>query len=210
MSCLVIAGFGEKETFPSLVSFEIESIVNDSLKYRAGKNCAITFANTAYVAPFAQEDVVATFVEGVDPSYQSLVDALLSETLNSYPDEIVKHLTSLTKKQKDKLLKKLRKFGNKTQTEFGSRLGNDRKERHIDPLVDVVEVLPKDELAGMAESLVNLTCLKRKMSLGEETVGGPIDVAVISKGEGLVWFRRKHYFNKELNPQFFARYIKPI
>ena len=32
----------------------------------------------------------------------------------------------------------------------------------------------------MAESLVNLTSLKRRMSLDEESVGGPIDVAVIS------------------------------
>jgi hypothetical protein len=73
-------------------------------------------------------------------------------------------------------------------------------------LVAVVEILPKDELAAMAESLVNLTSLKRKMSLGEETVGGPIDVAIISKGEGLIWIRRKHYFKKELNPHFFVRY----
>ena len=39
-----------------------------------------------------------------------------------------------------------------------------------------------------------------------ETVGGPIDVAVISKGDGFIWIKRKHYFKAELNPQFFANY----
>ena len=39
-----------------------------------------------------------------------------------------------------------------------------------------------------------------------ETVGGPIDVAVISKGDGFIWIKRKHYFNKDLNPQFFKNY----
>jgi len=41
-----------------------------------------------------------------------------------------------------------------------------------------------------------------------ETVGGPIDVAVISKGEGFVWIKRKYYFEKEINPHFIAKYYK--
>ncbi len=41
-----------------------------------------------------------------------------------------------------------------------------------------------------------------------ETVGGPIDVAVISKGDGFIWIKRKHYFSPELNPQFFANYYR--
>jgi len=28
-----------------------------------------------------------------------------------------------------------------------------------------------------------------------ETVAGPIDVAIISKGDGLIWIKRKHYFD---------------
>ena len=43
------------------------------------------------------------------------------------------------------------------------------------------------------------------MSHTAETVGGPIDVAlIISKGDGLIWIKRKHYFSPELNPQFTA------
>ncbi len=60
----------------------------------------------------------------------------------------------------------------------------------------------------MAETLVNLTSFARKVKLGSETVGGPIDVAVISKGDGFIWIKRKHYFKQELNPQFFAKYYK--
>jgi len=41
-----------------------------------------------------------------------------------------------------------------------------------------------------------------------ETVGGPIDVAVISKGDGFIWINRKHYFARELNPPFFANYYR--
>lgn len=65
---------------------------------------------------------------------------------------------------------------------------------------------PKDELADMAEAFVNLTSLRRRVSLDSETVAGPIDVAVISKGDGLIWIKRKHYFKPELNQHFFATY----
>ena len=71
-------------------------------------------------------------------------------------------------------------------------------------------ILPKDELAAMAESLVNLTSFKRKVSMEVESVGGPIDVAVISKGDGFIWIKRKHYFEPELNQQFFSNYYKEI
>jgi hypothetical protein len=72
----------------------------------------------------------------------------------------------------------------------------------------MVEVLPKDELASMAEALVNLTSFKRRVTAVAETVGGPIDVAVISKGDGFVWITRKHYFKPEFNHHFFNNYFK--
>lgn len=44
----------------------------------------------------------------------------------------------------------------------------------------------------MAEALVNLTKFRARMSVSQkETVGGPIDIAVLSKGEGFVWVKRK-------------------
>ena len=57
----------------------------------------------------------------------------------------------------------------------------------------------------MAEALINLTSLKRRVSPEEETVGGPTDVAVITKGDGMVWIKRKQYFPPELNHGYLAR-----
>jgi hypothetical protein len=70
---------------------------------------------------------------------------------------------------------------------------------------DMVEFMPKPEIAKMAEALVNLTSIKRRVSRGMETVGGPIDVALISQAEGFVWIKRKHYFPANLNARYFAR-----
>lgn len=66
----------------------------------------------------------------------------------------------------------------------------------------MVAFLPLEEFVSMAESLVNLT------SMESETVGGPIDVAVISKGDSFIWLNRKHYFDAQYNPHFAANYYK--
>ncbi|HUI06795.1 MAG TPA: hypothetical protein VL486_07295 [Verrucomicrobiae bacterium] len=207
-SGVVIAGFGEKDVFPALVSFEVELVVNDRLKYQEGRKHQVALDDPACVIPFAQEDVVVTLVEGADPSYQELVRSSFSEILRRYAEGMVKGLKLADKKREQRLLDALLKFGIKLEEGFTGELRVYKIENHIRHLLDVVRMLPKDELAAMAESLVNLTSLKRKMSLATETVGGPIDVAVISKGEGMIWIKRKHYFTKDLNPQFFQRYHK--
>ena len=83
-----------------------------------------------------------------------------------------------------------------------------RQQVFVDPVVNTVENLPKRELAAMAESLVNITSFRQRVTPDTETVGGPIDVAVISRGDGFVWIKRKHYFRPELNHQFFANYYR--
>ena len=67
--------------------------------------------------------------------------------------------------------------------------------------------MPKEELGGMAEAMVNLTSLKRRVSLDQETVGGPVDIAIISKGDGFIWIKRKHYFDTALNPSYINRQL---
>jgi len=91
---------------------------------------------------------------------------------------------------------------------FSDMLGKHRQEHYTDGVMSAVSLLPKDELAAMAESLVNLTVFKHKVSMSAETVGGAVDVAVITKGDGFIWIKRKHYFKPELNPQFAANYLR--
>ena len=89
--------------------------------------------------------------------------------------------------------------------EFVEEIVNFSKRTFVEPIISTVAILPKEQLAEMAEALVNVTALKRRVSPDEETVGGPTDVALITKGDGLVWIKRKQYFQPALNPAYFAR-----
>ena len=35
-------------------------------------------------------------------------------------------------------------------------------------------------------------------------------MAVISRGDGFIWIKRKHYFQPELNQHFFANYFQEV
>jgi len=208
ISGIVIAGFGDKDTFPSLKSFDIEGVANNKLKYKERLSAEINFENTATIIPFAQKEMVATFMEGMDPYFQKQMGIYLSEIFDKYPEVIVENIEKFDDKKKKSLKQKLKEASNKISKDYQKKIEIYKRKHYVNPIINVVGMLPKDELATMAESLVSLTSFKRKVTMGSETVGGPIDVAVISKGDGFIWIKRKHYFKAELNPQFFSNYYR--
>lgn len=81
---------------------------------------------------------------------------------------------------------------------------------NFNPLVQVILSLSIQEMAHLAESLLGLESLKERVTLPSESVGGPIDVAAITKSEGLVWIKRKHYFEADLNLRYATRLQRAI
>ncbi|MEV9639451.1 hypothetical protein ABZ756_01985 [Mammaliicoccus sciuri] len=211
ISGIVISGYGETEIFPSLYEYEVEGLFSNFLikeskevtKIGSESNEEFT---TASVRAFAQKEMVQMFMHGMDPTLGNTLLEILDESLtNFYPEQLEKLLeTEFTDEQKDKL----QGLGNIFMEELFYKLEGLQYENFVYPIVDTVDLLPKEELAAMAEALVNLTSFKRKVTIDAETVGGPIDVAVISKGDGFIWIKRKHYFNPELNYHFFQKYLK--
>ena len=208
-SGVVIAGFGATDLYPSIVTFQIDSVILNHLKYVhvTSKSERITSRRLARVIAFAQDEMVSGFMEGIDPGFRiRIIEEMAKILLNVYPEEIVKRLPRLTKKQKADLLTELKKVGADSIGVFAAAIQEHRQKKHVDPIVRAVSVLPKEDLAQMAEALVSLTSTKRRVTLDAETVGGPVDVAIISKGDGFIWIRHKHYFEADKNPQFFSKY----
>ncbi len=209
ISGIIIAGFGEQDIFPGVRSFEIEGVINDKVKYKTMKGADINQDNPSCIIPFAQGEMVASFMEGVDPYYRKcLFDGLKEILVEKYPNYVKTEITNLSKTRQNEISKNLSSIGKGILDEFQNQLNNYSEIIHVAPVTRAVSFLPKEELAIMAETLVNLTSFKKKVSVdAAETVGGPIDVAVISKGDGFVWIKRKHYFEQKLNPCFITNYF---
>ena len=202
---LVFTGFGEKEIYPRCLPIKIGEVFDNKIRYVIdGDNIAVIGDNlSAAIMPFAQRDVIDTILSGIDDNLEDTI-------YESFESFLVKFL-SLIKKEinNDKFKNKIDKIDIKEMIKvFAKNFQTVKKEKHIHPLMSSISSLSKEDLAELAESLIYLTYLKRRMSFSEESVGGPIDVAIITKGDGFIWIKRKHYFSKELNQDFIYKYLK--
>lgn len=207
-SGIVIGGFGGKEIFPSLVAYELDGVLFGRIKLRKTKDVDVSRQMTGGIYPFAQDDMVFRFMEGIDPGYQNFLIGVIPALFLQNCFEVIDKYVSGGRRKKQKIENEVSVALGKNLDKFFADTRDYRNRNFVNPIIEMVVRLPKEELANMAESLVNLTSLKRRISIERETVGGPIDVAVISKGDGFIWIKRKHYFEKELNPSFLENYYR--
>jgi hypothetical protein len=201
-SGVVIAGFGSNEIYPTKYQLQIEGRVGTRLKMKPAQVQEISVSNNASIAPFAQREMVDMFMCGIDPNYRKAIQNNLQEEFKKIAIETIPNLgISLSISDGKKLEKVLQDQAKKVIDACAAV----EKKNFVRPVLNSVAALPLDELAAMAEALVNLTSFKRRVTIEPESVGGPIDVAVISKGDGFIWIKRKHYFKSDLNHHFFER-----
>lgn len=205
VSGVVIAGFGRKDVFPSLANLELSGMVANKLRRGDLHKRGINDQTSAYIVPFAQKEMVSTFMGGINPGLQGYVSQTLKDVFKNLPEIVAGALPSKLSQHRLAFQKKLTVAMSEILSELISGWQDYQRTNYSGPIMDVVGVLPKDELASMAESLVNLTVLRRRTSIDIETVGAPVDVAIITKGDGFVWIRRKHYFDPALNPRYMSR-----
>jgi hypothetical protein len=63
----------------------------------------------------------------------------------------------------------------------------------------VVPAMPIQDAIDVARFAVETAARYAKYGPRHETIGGPIDIAAITKHEGFKWVERKHYYAAELN-----------
>ena len=199
-SGIVIAGFGSNELFPTLIAVTVEGVVGGKLKQDRRLQVDIARdGDPATIIPFAQGEMVTRFMEGIDPGFLEYLGDTMGEASTQVVMEVLDGFGIECTEDQEKAV---RQAAHEQTAHYLKETAQFRHAEFVTPIMEIVQHLPKEELADMAEALVSLTALKRRVSLEEETVGGPIDVAVISKGDGLIWIRRKHYFDPALNQSY--------
>lgn len=204
---LVFFGFGNKDIFPSLIEYHVTYAIDNRIKYSFSQKQIIDNGNIAVISPFAQSDVALTFVNAVDDDLKRVFYNNHKQTVIGFRDEVVAQMENA--KAPQGLIDILNGLDiDKYASDYVKSMDGYISQRYTKPLLVTISCLEKEDLADMAESLVRMTCLKRHVTNAEETVGGAVDVAIITKGDGFVWKKRKHYFDPDLNSQFFERYKK--
>ncbi len=98
----------------------MEGVILDTLKYRKNLegSSRIETSNAAVLIPYAQKEMVISFMEGSAPKYREALDTYLKTVFDEYPKQIIKRIPGLTAKQKGELRQEMIAAGKSLSSEF--------------------------------------------------------------------------------------------
>ncbi|WP_428145902.1 hypothetical protein [Delftia acidovorans] len=197
---LVFAGYGRDQYLPSCISLKVFGFIGDRLLYQDGEGFTMEHTGrSCYITPFATRSMVETFMLGASSNVYSFVQR---HFLNAATQACKASYVSTGAEPNIELINQL---VNDQVPKFMEGWIHDVSRVHLLPLLDIVGGLSLEELGELADTLVMLESLKEKVTYRTQSVGGPIDVALITKSDGLVWIKRKLYFDASLNHRYLAR-----
>ena len=200
ISGVAIFGYGEEEIYPSLQEYMVYNIVLGVQRIEKKPHNIISETNEASICPMAQRDVIETFIEGVS---HKIRDTFLDAT-SAAIKETIKAVSNVIRPQDATLADSIKSIDiSGIVTQYRNTISQIIRRDQVSPLIQTIITMGKEDIADLAENLIYMTSMKRHVSPYAETVGGPIDVAIISKGDGFIWVKRKHYFSADLNRSFF-------
>ena len=214
---IVFSGFGNDEFFPSTYSFEVYGGYFGEIRIGGIEdNCRKVGYHQveSMILPYAQEAMTNVFIRGVNLNqFEKVITKTFDKTTTGMIDYIISGIEDLNTTQKQKWREHYQDANKalkpKIKKVFKNQLINESKEM-IDTNKKKIEnaliPLSKGDLAKVANDIIQISVLQKQLTPGDDSVGEPIDVAVISKADGLIWVKRKHYFDKHLNPHYFTKF----
>ncbi|MEM9122636.1 MAG: hypothetical protein AAGB03_04870 [Pseudomonadota bacterium] len=187
---IVIAGFGKKDKFPSMASYYTSGVIDGTLKRSLEHQASVDAASGPVVMTFAHDDMIHTLMTGMDRTFRGFVFQEALRLTTSLVQDLIETLPGLTAEQKAALFSKYSEENLRhALSTFFDTIEDYQTKVHTVPIVQAIHNLPRMELAETAASLVRLNSFQQKVTHQPETVGGPVDVALISRTDGFVLIR---------------------
>lgn len=195
---VVFAGYGRLQYFPSVVEYSVAGFVGSRFVSKKERQSDVSIATPSEILPFATRSAVDAFMRGVG------LDVFVAVT-DAYKRFAVEFARLMLVQAQAQEPANLEEQAVASGLDFREAWYGQVLQSHYHSLKRVIASLPMEEMTHLAETLVTLESLKEKVTSPKQSVGGPIDVAVITKSEGLVWIKRKHFFDSDKNLRFILR-----
>lgn len=188
---LAFVGFGEKQLLPSYAAVEVNVFVHDYLLHRmTAEQISPDLESGSFFAicPIGQRDAIDRFLLGVDygtvdVATRAALEVFLNKSNESGQVEGASDDESKTDAETQ--------LGNNVYREIKTAFQSWSYENFKQPLFGAIAALPLASLAAAAQSLIGIQSLSQTITGEMGTVGGPIDVAVISRENGFQWINHK-------------------
>lgn len=184
-SLLIFVGLGERQQYPSVVTAIVYGGYSNRVVYRFERKRSVTISGRqpSAILYFAQDDIIRAILRGADDNWIGRMKEAFVSSLDpkTYEEHAVAH-------------------------RLGKAIGEEINRKCEDSVKKWEKALEKLELrpmAELAECLISLTSLHRKLTFSHEGVGGEIDLAVLTKDDGFIWLNRKSwYHHKDIDGKY--------
>jgi hypothetical protein len=196
----VFCGYGTTQIFPEIFEVSVAALIDRHVVFALGASTQISRQQESQILQFATTSMVDVFTQGYGLEIWLAVQAAFLKQTRDFAESLLQGAgisAAALPDFEDQLAEAEREFRKQwTGQLLTSNYVNLRRN---------IGTLPIDEMVHLAETMIVLESLKEKVTSPSQSVGGPIDVAVITRSEGLVWVKRKHYFDHKNNPRYLLR-----
>jgi hypothetical protein len=189
---LVFAGFGKDERYPVVVTYLLSAIVGGYAKRAQASIDAIDSDVRSRIRVFADSEVTNAFIRGIDFNLERRLYGGFRMMLHGLVDQILDAVPGLDSGSREGVRQRFQQnFVPQYFSAFRGMITDYQQEAFINPILRVLEIAGRKELADTARELVTLNIFKKRIMAQKETVGGAVDVAVISRDDGFQWSSRQ-------------------
>lgn len=184
---LAFVGYGDQSIYPKHVWIDFQGVVGDKPRF-VKDSSEITPDLRSSLKSHSQAEAIHTFFRAYHPSFSDLAVNYQAESLELIESKLIENLGEEVFQQLQPEFEQIRQ-----ERESGLLeeflMASERD--FVEPFVSTLSGLPSTSLGKMAENLIELQILRQTSHAIQDTVGGPVDVAVITLDKGFQWFRHK-------------------
>jgi hypothetical protein len=189
---LVFAGFGSEERYPNVVTWLVSGIVGGYAKRMEASSDVIDGEVRSKIRVFADSEVTNAFIRGIDLNLERRFYGGFRMMMHGLVDQVVGAVPGIDTGAKDTIRDRFqRDFVPKYLEQFHRMMADYQQQAFINPVLRVLEIATRNELAETAGQLVSLNIFKKRIMAHRETVGGAVDVAIITRENGFQWWSRQ-------------------
>lgn len=185
---LVFAGFGSQDRYPAQSTWYVSAIISGIAKRAEVSHDAISNENRATIRTFADSAVTRAFILGIDGNLERFLHAMLGHIMRAVVGEVVDAFPEADVATRQRVRNEYQDAVPAYLALLREITADFQQEAFIDPLLTVLSIATRADLAQTARELVSLNAFKKRIMAQHETVGGEIDVAVISRDGGFQWW----------------------
>lgn len=186
---LVFAGYGQEESYPSICQYKVIGISKSKLQWQSCGYASISDEQESNIFTSGQSDIIDAIELGIQDDrvgvirrkFQDLIDNLLNENM----------LDSLKSKINYPAIRQ-------EVTDIITESGREHLRQHL----EAIKEFDLQKMACLAENLIKATELHRKITSRQESVGGLVDLAVITREDGFQWLNRKSWYEPSKGGQY--------